>query len=252
MHSKRPQAATVPSFSRGAPSEKTVHSLFDRLDTLYPTAGTALHYGTPYELVVAVVLSAQCTDARVNLVTPALFARYPTPRALAEASQGDLETIIRSCGLFRSKARNLIALSRQIVREHGGEVPIERALLTRLPGVGVKTAGVVSMHLSDTPAFPVDTHVRRLAFRLGLSQRSVPAQIERDLMALLPPTRWVRSHHLLIWHGRGPCDARKPMCGDCGVRDLCPRNGVEGRAADFRWIGDPETPAAKPKVGDVA
>lgn len=236
MSTKRPEAIAGLASGR-PPSGSAVCALFDRLEALYPTAGTALHYTTPYELIVAVVLSAQCTDARVNLVTPALFARYPTPWALAEASQGELEALIRSCGLFRNKAKNLIALAQKIVRECGGEVPTERARLEQLPGVGVKTAGVVSMHVSETPAFPVDTHVQRLAFRLGLSQRRVPAQIERELMALLPPDRWVRSHHLLIWHGRGPCDARKPQCGACGVSDLCPQNGIQGRRAGaFRWL----------------
>lgn len=233
-----PADSTAGAAPRAAPSPAAVRALFDRLEGLYPTAGTALHYSTPYELLVAVVLSAQCTDVRVNQVTPALFARYPTPQALAGAAQGELEALIRSCGLFRNKAKNLIALAREIAGECDGEVPTERARLERLPGVGVKTAGVVSMHVSDTPAFPVDTHVQRLAFRLGLSQRRVPAQIERDLMALLPSERWVRSHHLLIWHGRGPCDARKPQCDVCGVRDLCPRNGAEGKRPPlpFRWL----------------
>jgi len=233
---RSPQADKPSASPRGAPKPVAVQALFDQLEALYPTAGTALNHTSPYELLVAVVLSAQCTDARVNLVTPALFARYPTPQALAEASQDDVEQLIRSCGLFRSKAKNLIALAQRIANEHGGEVPIERARLERLPGVGAKTAGVVSMQISDEPAFPVDTHVQRLAFRLGLSQRRVPAQIERDLTRLLPPSRWVRAHHLLIWHGRGPCDARCPDCEACGVRALCPRNGLVAGVKRFRWL----------------
>ncbi|MDR0966432.1 MAG: endonuclease III [Myxococcales bacterium] len=210
----------------GGPSAAALTRLFERLDTLYPSAGTALHHTSPYELLVAVVLSAQCTDARVNLVTPALFERYPTVTAMARADQGDVEALIHSCGFFRNKAKHLIALSQEIVRDCAGAVPIDRERLTRLPGVGVKTAGVVSMQIGGAPAFPVDTHVQRLAFRLGLSARRVPEQIERDLMALMPAERWVRAHHLLIWHGRGPCDARKPECDTCDVRDLCPKNGV--------------------------
>ena len=149
---RSPQADKPSASPRGAPKPVAVQALFDQLEALYPTAGTALNHTSPYELLVAVVLSAQCTDARVNLVTPALFARYPTPQALAEASQDDVEQLIRSCGLFRSKAKNLIALAQRIANEHGGEVPIERARLERLPGVGAKTAGVVSMQISDEPA----------------------------------------------------------------------------------------------------
>ncbi len=206
--------------------EIPAEELFERLNRLYPEAGTALHYTTPFELLVAVVLSAQCTDARVNLVTPALFARFPSPAEMAKASPDDIEPFIRSCGLFRNKAKNLAALSREIAASFGGIVPQRRSELVKLPGVGVKTAGVVSMHLSGEPAFPVDTHVQRLAVRLGLSRESTPEKTEKILEKLFAPERWIRMHHLLIWHGRNTCSAIRPDCPNCGIRDLCPKIGV--------------------------
>lgn len=212
------------------PTEALAEELFARLESLYPEAGTALHYETPFQLLVAVVLSAQCTDARVNLVTPALFRRFPTPQDMAAAEPSDIEPFIRSCGLFRNKAKNLSALSRAIVQSFGGQVPQRRCELVKLPGVGIKTAGVVSMHLSGEPAFPVDTHVQRLAVRLGLSKETVPEKTEKQLTQIFPPERWIRMHHLLIWHGRGPCDALKPDCGACGISGLCPKIGVKPQA----------------------
>ena len=200
--------------------------VLDRLAAAYPDARIALDFRDPYQLLVAVVLSAQCTDRRVNEVTPALFSRYPTTCALAEAERTSLESLIRPCGLFRAKARALTEACRLLCDRFGGEVPASRADLALLPGLGNKSAGVVSMHLGAAPALPVDTHVARLAYRLGLSSSDQPDRIEQDLRALLPPERWSAAHHLLIAHGRGICLARKPRCASCPVLGLCPRRGV--------------------------
>jgi endonuclease III len=196
------------------------------LDTAMPEAHIELDYRTPFELLVAVILAAQCTDKRVNLVTPALFARFPDARALALAPTPALEALVKSCGFFRAKSRALKAVSQALLSEHQGEVPKSRALLAALPGVGNKTAGVVSIHIGGEPAFPVDTHVRRLSRRLGFSRRLDPDHIERDLQALFPPETWAKGHQLLVWHGRRTCFARKPACDRCVVAALCPKVGV--------------------------
>ncbi len=217
--------------SKAKKAERAVRIL-DALDRAMPVARIELDYTTPVELLVAVILSAQCTDQRVNLVTPALFARYRTPADYARAEPEELEPYIKSCGLFRNKAKGIVAACRAIVERPGGVVPLERESLAALPGVGNKTAGVVSLNLSGEPAFPVDTHVARLAFRMGLTRQKQPDAIERELKALLPPERWNKGHHLFIWHGRRTCEARAPRCGDCVVASLCPKRGVagEGRA----------------------
>jgi endonuclease-3 len=195
-----------------------------------PEARIALHYANDAQLLVAVILSAQCTDAQVNRATPALFARYPDARALARATAEELEPFIRSVGLFRTKARAIAAAMRAIVERHAGEVPPERAALEALPGVGRKTAGVVLIHHSAGAgqAFPVDTHVGRLARRLGFSRQTRPERVEEDLMALLPAERWGEGHQLLVWHGRRCCTARAPDCPRCPVEALCPKRGVRG------------------------
>jgi endonuclease III len=203
--------------------------IFDRLDAQMPNAEIELRYQDPFQLLVAVILSAQCTDKRVNLVTPGLFKRFPTPAAMARARTGEVEKLIQSCGLFRSKAKNLIAASQALVAEHGGAVPSSRDVLVTLPGVGTKTAGVVCMHLEGDRAFPVDTHIQRLSLRLGLTLQTHPDKVERDLQALLPSDRWKKGHQLLIWHGRRTCYARSPACDSCVVRALCPRIGVAKR-----------------------
>lgn len=203
------------------------NAIVDRLSPAYPEARIALQFNDPYELLVAVVLSAQCTDKRVNEITPKLFARYPTVSHLAGANRDELEEIIRPCGLFRSKAKSLTEASRAIRSRYGGQVPTSRAALATLPGIGNKSAGVISMQLSDEAALPVDTHVARLAFRLGLSTERDPDKIERDLRALLPRARWKAAHHLLVWHGRRICLARAPQCPECPVASLCPKLGVE-------------------------
>lgn len=209
-------------------SEKSARAerALDRLAAVHPDAGIALNYRSPLELLVAVVLSAQCTDAQVNRVTPSLFERFRTPADYARADRAELEAMIRPCGLFRTKSSALGESCRMIDACWGGRVPTSRAELVRLPGVGSKSAGVISLHLSGERSFPVDTHVARLAGRLDLSRRSDPGQIEAELRRLLPPERWAKGHHLLIRHGRTICVARRPRCEACPIADLCPRRGV--------------------------
>ena len=200
--------------------------VIERLDEAMPDAKIELDYQTPLQLVTAVILSAQCTDKRVNMVTPALFRRYPDARSLAEADTPELEKMIHSCGFFRAKARSLKGMAAAVDAQHGGEVPTARAALAALPGVGPKTAGVVTVHLGGEPAFPVDTHVKRLARRLGFTRQEEPDRVEEELQALVPQALWAKGHQLLIWHGRRTCFARSPACERCVVRDLCPRIGV--------------------------
>jgi endonuclease-3 len=195
-------------------------SIFDRLDTQHPNADTELHYRTPFELLVATVLSAQSSDVRVNGVTPDLFARYPNARALAKATTDELEPQIRSTGFFRAKARSLAALSKQLVERHNGEVPADMDALTELPGVGRKTANVVLGHALGVPGFPVDLHVLRVANRIGLVHSEKPEVVEAALCALLPPARWTRASDTLILHGRRICRP-KPLCDQCLVRKDC-------------------------------
>lgn len=208
-------------------SDKAVRArrIVERLGESYPAATTELDFASPLELLVAVLLSAQCTDKRVNEVTPALFRRFPTAEALAAADPSELEAAIRTCGLFRTKAKAIRAACREIVAQ-GGAVPTSREALARLPGIGNKSAGVISMHLSEERALPVDTHVTRLAHRLDLSREEAPDWIERDLQRLLPAELWKAAHHRLIWHGRRICTARAPACPACPVNELCPKRGV--------------------------
>jgi endonuclease-3 len=181
-----------------------------------------LTYATPWELLAATILSAQCTDARVNQVAPALFARYPTPEAMAAADARDVEVLIRSTGFFRAKSRSLINCARQLIAEHGGVVPDRMEVLTQLPGIGRKTANVVLGHAFGRPAVVVDTHVRRVSQRLGLSRSDDPAQIEQDLAKLFPRPDWTKRSNQLLLHGRYVCLARKPRCAECDLRSCCP------------------------------
>lgn len=200
----------------------------DRLAVAYPGTTTelcALAHQDPFELLVATILSAQCTDERVNIVMPILLRRYPTPQAMAGADREELETLIRSTGFFRSKASHILGASEAIVMRHSGEVPRSMEELTALPGVGRKTANVVLSVAFDLPGLPVDTHVTRLSRRLGLSGSSDPAQIEQDLCGLFPPEDWGAISLRLILHGRRVCDARRPRCEICEVADLCPSRG---------------------------
>lgn len=210
--------------------QETARDCLDRLAALYPEARCALQFGSPFQLLVATILSAQCTDRRVNLVTPALFARYPDAAALAAADPGALEALIRSTGFFRNKARNLLGCAAALLERHGGEVPKTLAALTALPGVGRKTANVVLGNAFAIAGMVVDTHVRRLAVRLGWSSATTPEKIERELMALLPAARWTEAGHLLIHHGRAICLARVPRCSRCVLLEECPRRGVRRSA----------------------
>ena len=197
--------------------------VYDLLAREYPDARTALEHANPFELAVATILSAQCTDERVNMVTPVLFRRFPEAHALASASQEELEEIIHSTGFFRSKARSLVGMARAVMDEHGGELPRSMAELTKLPGVGRKTANVIlgnAFGLDE--GVVVDTHVKRLSRRLGLSEAAMPEKIEVDLMELFPRERWTPLSHLLIFHGRKVCVARKPRCRECVVAAFCP------------------------------
>jgi len=196
-------------------------AILDRLTGEYPRAGIELRHADPIQLLVSVILSAQCTDVRVNQITPGLFQRYPDVAAFAAADAGELEAGIRSCGLGRSKARSIIGSCQALLRDHGGEVPRTREELMALPGIGRKSANVILSNAFGVPAFAVDTHVGRLARRLGLSQATSPDHVEADVTALIPEDRWSRAHHLLIWHGRRCCRARNPECDRCVVAHLC-------------------------------
>jgi endonuclease-3 len=208
-----------------APDARTglAKDVVKRLGKAYPGAKCALDHRTPFELLVATILSAQCTDVRVNLVTPSLFAKYPTAKALAKAEQDDVEAIIRSTGFFRNKAKNLIGMARALMDRHHGEVPAEMEELRVLPGVGRKTANVVLGNaFGMNEGVTVDTHVARLSKLLGLTRHTDPIKIETDLMALVPRQDWTIVSHLLIWHGRQVCIARRPKCGSCVLASLCP------------------------------
>jgi endonuclease-3 len=201
--------------------------IVDRLEAAMPEARIQLDFGTDLQLLVAVILSAQCTDARVNEATPGLFAAFPDAAALAGARPEALWPHVRRLGLFRNKAKAIVAAARVLVAEHGGEVPRTREALDALPGVGRKTAGVVLVHLGAGHAFPVDTHVGRVSRRLGLTRQEDPDRVEEELSALLPPERWGQAHQLLVWHGRRTCHARRPACEGCVVGRLCRRVGVK-------------------------
>ncbi|HET6778842.1 MAG TPA: endonuclease III [Gemmatimonadales bacterium] len=193
----------------------------------YPDARCALNYRNAFELLCATILSAQCTDARVNLVTPILFARYPTPFELARANPADVEDIIKSTGFFRNKTRSLIGMAQALVADHNGEVPRTMEQLRKLPGVGRKTANVVLGNAYDTnEGVTVDTHVTRLSRLLGLSRDTEPEKIEQELMRLFPQADWGLLSHLLIFHGRNICIARRPRCADCVLSQLCPSSQV--------------------------
>jgi endonuclease III len=201
-------------------------AVLDGLRAAYPDAKTELDFATPFQLVIATLLSAQATDVSVNAATPALFARYPTPEALAAATPEEVEPYIRTIGLFRTKARNAVAAARLLVERFGGEVPRTVDELTTLPGVGRKTANVVVSNAYGVPAIAVDTHVGRLARRLGFSRHEQPDRVEADLAKLFPATDWVFLHHALILHGRRVCVARTPACERCSVAALCPSRRV--------------------------
>ena len=196
------------------------------LAELYPDAHTELNFGTPLELLVATILSAQTTDKRVNLVTPVLFARYRTAADYAAADRGEMEKIIQSTGFFRAKTNSLIGLGQALCERFGGEVPASLAELVTLPGVGRKTANVVLGNAFGVPGITVDTHFARLSRRFGWTRQTDPVKIEREVGALFPPREWTMLSHRLIWHGRRICHARKPACGACELARLCPSYGI--------------------------
>ncbi len=197
-----------------------------RLAQLYPDAHCSLDFGTPFQLLVATILSAQCTDERVNRVTPALFARYPDAKALATADPKEVERAIAPTGFFRNKARSILGCARRLVEDHAGLVPKEMEALVGLPGVGRKTANVIRGSAYGLPGITVDTHVGRVSRRLGLTAHTDPVKVEQDLMEVIPKKEWTALSHRLIYHGRQVCKARKPDCPGCGLAALCPRIGV--------------------------
>ena len=201
--------------------------IHDLLLAEYPDAKCALHHSSPFELAVATILSAQCTDARVNMVTPELFRRYPDPESLAAALPAELEEVIRSTGFFRNKTRSLIGMATALVEDHGGELPRTMKELSALPGIGRKTANVVLGNaFGIDEGVVVDTHVKRLSGRMGFTAEKNPNRIEKDLMELFPRRVWTMLAHLLIYHGRRICPARKPRCNRCAVSHLCPSSAV--------------------------
>ncbi|WP_020474308.1 endonuclease III [Zavarzinella formosa] len=199
------------------------------LAKLYPDAFCALNHDGPLQLLVATILSAQCTDARVNLVTPALFAKYPHAKDYAEADPAELEGYIASTGFFRNKAKNIRECCRLIVERHGGEVPQTLDELVLLPGVGRKTANVVLGDCFDIPGITVDTHVGRLSRRLGLTENDDPVKVELDLMAVIPQPEWTTFSHRMIFHGRQVCHSRNPNCAACTMEGFCPKIGVNDK-----------------------
>lgn len=195
--------------------------ILEKLEQMYPEAKAELVFSNPYEMLVATILSAQCTDRQVNKVTPAVFSRYPDPVSMASADVSDLYPMVKSCG-FSTKASNIISACRIIRDIYGGEVPHTMEELTKLPGVGRKTANVVLSNAFGIPAFAVDTHVFRVCNRLGLCKADNVAETEKQMTRIIPKEKWGQAHHWLIWHGRRLCKARNPLCRDCELKDLCP------------------------------
>jgi endonuclease-3 len=213
---------------RVGPKRERVGPVIERLAAAYADAKIALHFSTPLELLVAVMLSAQTTDANVNRVTETLFRKYRRPEDYLAVPLAELERDIFASGFYRQKARALRGTMEILLREHGGEVPTSFDELLRLPGVARKTANVVTAELGEAQGIVVDTHVRRLSQRLGFTRAEDPVKIERDLVRLVPRADWGRFPHLLIWHGRRVCDARRPDCAACVIETLCPSSRLEG------------------------
>ncbi|SHF08504.1 endonuclease III [Desulforamulus putei] len=219
----------------GNRSDQPVRNLPDRLKQIlsrlaeaYPNAATDLKYSTPFELLVAVILSAQSTDAQVNKITEKLFKKFRTPEDFARLTPEELAEHIKGCGLFRNKSKFIVEASRILVKDYQGQIPPIREQLEKLPGVGRKTANVVLGVAFGQHTFPVDTHVHRVARRLGLASGKTPELTEKELCALIPPELWQPTHHQIIQHGRMVCDARRPRCPQCCLKDLCPEAGKKG------------------------
>jgi len=212
---------------RVRPTPERAAEIYRRLHEHYPNAHCALDFKTPFQLLVATILSAQCTDKRVNMVTPALFKRYRTPAAMSEAKPEELEEMIKSTGFFRNKTKSLLAMSRAVAEQHGGRVPDTMEELVKLPGVGRKTANVLLGNAYDkNEGVVVDTHVGRVSGRLGLTRETDPVKVEQDLVKLFPREQWTMLAHLLIEHGRQICEARRPKCEICFLSDICPSSRV--------------------------
>ena len=210
------------------PADRRVRTVLARLKAAYPDAECALRHDGPFQLLAATILSAQCTDARVNLATPALFAAYPDAPALAAADVADVERLVQSCGFFRTKAKNLVGMAAALVDRHGGTVPPRLADLVKLPGVGRKTANVVlGVSFGEPAGVVVDTHVGRIARRLAFTENVDAVKVEADLSALLPRSRWVSFPLRVIEHGRAVCKSQRPRCGQCSLASVCPRVGVD-------------------------
>jgi endonuclease III len=230
--------------SGGSPSARSLHGVAqprtpkgrarvvaERLAVEYPEALCELDHTNAFELLAATILSAQCTDARVNMVTPALFARYPDPQTLAGADPVELEEIVRSTGFYQTKAKNLIGMAQALLDRYDGEVPTELDDLVTLPGVGRKTGNVLRTVVFDLPGLPVDTHVGRVSRRLGLTQQDDPVKVEHELETFLPPAAWGPFSLRTILHGRRVCDAKKPRCAECVLEDVCPSSSLPRRRA---------------------
>jgi endonuclease-3 len=218
----RKKTATHGALARGALALERIAAIMKGLDEAYPNAECALTHRSPWELLVATILSAQCTDARVNLVTPELFRRFPTPAAMAKATLPQIETLIRSTGFFRNKAKSIRGAACKVVQDFGGEVPQTLAELITLPGAARKTASVVlGVCFGKAEGVVVDTHVLRISRRLGLAKGETPQKVEQELMRILPESRWIAFSHQIIHHGRDVCAARKPKCDRCNLERLC-------------------------------
>lgn len=227
MATAKARQKELPGTPVSAPDKKRANQIYTRLQRLYPDATCALYHKNPFQLLMATILSAQCTDIRVNMVTPLLFKKFPSPKAMSRAKQSELETIIHSTGFYRNKAKSIIAASQTIHENHGGKVPRSMEELLKLKGVARKTANVVLGNAFDiNVGVVVDTHIGRLSRRLGFSQQTDPKKVEKDLMALFDSKKWTMLAHLLIYHGRQVCSARKPLCNDCSLAKWCPKIDV--------------------------
>ncbi|MBI5498448.1 MAG: endonuclease III [Deltaproteobacteria bacterium] len=228
MHAPTEETVLAARRTRETRTERLARAaaILDALRARWPDARCELAFENPWQLLVAVILSAQCTDAKVNQATPALFRRFPSPEALSGVAAEEVEPLIRTLGLFRNKARSLVVTARALVEKHGGQVPGTREELQALAGVGRKTASVVLANAFRVPALAVDTHVGRVARRLGLTTEEDPDGVEQDLCALWPRDAWVDAHHATVLHGRYVCQARRPQCEQCPLMPHCPRVGV--------------------------
>jgi len=226
----RPNSMAAPGRKPARPTKAFVKKVLDFFDEYYPEARCSLEFADPFQLLAATILSAQCTDERVNRTTPALFAAYPAPEALAAANLEDLEAIIKPCGFYHNKAKSLIGMSRAVVTDHAGQVPQTLEELVKLPGVGRKTANVVLGNAFGVPGLTVDTHLGRVSRRLGLSRQEDPERVEADLAAVIPREKWTLFSHQAIAHGRALCQARRPRCEACPLA-ACPRLEVGGKKA---------------------